>query len=210
MRVVLANITDAPPPHIKRISSPKSSSSAAKRVMDWFRRKSSSRYSAQPQPAATSGDSLSAPGVLVPSADSFRVKDLSRPAQTTPPASSSIVEPKAPVSNTVVASTTDDIHKSTGYLANDPTLTIFVSLKENNLRYHTGVIDQATLTTRAPAVVMQDVINALKVMRIDFKKEGDATLRCIRPSVTSSEALGKEDGDLTQSSEVTVESVSLG
>lgn len=49
------------------------------------------------------------------------------------------------------------------------------------LGIHRGAIDQSTITTKPPTVVMKQVTAVLQTMGIEIQVEGDFKYRCIRP-----------------------------
>jgi len=172
------------PPHHRKSAS----SSAAKKVMDWFRRKGSSRTAQSGHTSISKNshvehgqheDGLLAPGVMVPSAASLRVEAgcPSLPAQHRP----RLEETAQPSLVTVLSSDRSAMMGPDTSSAQplDGSST-FASLEEGMLRYHTGIVDQATLTTMNPSTIMEKVHKTLIDMGIEAKKEGDAKLRCVR------------------------------
>jgi hypothetical protein len=157
--------------------------------MDWFRRKGASRGSAQTSAsgpknafAARHEDVLSSPGVLVPSAASLRVeagRDLPSPSvrDDAPKNSISLQEGKV---YALAHSPAGDLEKKSGGVDPPRSIPSHSMLQEDALRYHTGIVDQAALTTLPPSVVMVNVMSALSELGIEYKFEGDARLRCTR------------------------------
>jgi hypothetical protein len=157
--------------------------------MDWFRRKGVSRATTQTYASgakkasdATHEDILSSPGVLVPSAASLRVeagRDLPLPSARDVSPSIGTIPPEHKVHASLQQLPTDEEIKS-GY--QDPLKDIpsYRMLQETALRFHTGIVDQAALTTLPPSVVLTNVISALLELQIEFKHDGDARLRCTR------------------------------
>lgn len=160
--------------------------------MDWFRRKGSAR-AVHTNHSAHSGisrssyasnsphdDGLLSPGVMVPSAASLRVEA----GHTLPHSRERFLIPEG----VAKSSTTSLLSPASVVSANPERHSVqptegqgaFAALQEGMLRYHTGVVDQATLTTLDPATIMDNVYKALLDMGIDAKKDGDAKLRCVR------------------------------
>lgn len=49
------------------------------------------------------------------------------------------------------------------------------------LGIHRGAIDQSTITTRLPTVVMKQVTEVLQTMGVEIQAESEYNYRCIRP-----------------------------
>jgi len=120
--------------------------------------------------------------VVVPSAASLRVeagRDLPSPAMRggSPNTSISLQERKGYASPHLAAGTLENKSEA---VAPSRSIPSYPMLQEDALRYHTGIVDQAALTTLTPSVVLVNVISALLELDIEYKLEGDARLRCTR------------------------------
>ncbi|WVN90406.1 uncharacterized protein L203_105642 [Cryptococcus depauperatus CBS 7841] len=51
---------------------------------------------------------------------------------------------------------------------------------ESKIRIHTGLVDQSALSTKAPQDVFKEVMQVLRGMGVDMKRESDFKLRCTR------------------------------
>jgi hypothetical protein len=128
-------------------------------------------------------DVLSSPGVLVPSAASLRIeagRDLPQSSLNHPTATVNVVASHREVNPPLLLPPTGLLNGSTPMTSDNPQdPALFAGLHENMLRHHTGIVDQAALTTSAPTVVMMNVVKALTELGIEYKKDGDARLRCM-------------------------------
>lgn len=156
--------------------------------MDWFRRKGSSRAT-HTAPTHISKmrhvpdgqqheDGLLSPGVMVPSAASLRVEAGYPSSRSYDPSGSEGTKLSSAILSSSVSAVSEDPRK--GLPQSSDGVATFAFLQEGMLRYHTGIVDQATLTTMEPAIIMNNVYRALSDMGIEAKKEGDAKLRCVR------------------------------
>ncbi|TYJ54671.1 hypothetical protein B9479_004705 [Cryptococcus floricola] len=54
------------------------------------------------------------------------------------------------------------------------------TFNETSIRVHTGLVDQSALTTKPPQDVFKEVMQVLRGMGVDMKRESDFKLRCTR------------------------------
>ncbi|CAG8609104.1 6632_t:CDS:10 [Ambispora leptoticha] len=132
------------------------SSNAAKKVMDWFRRKS----------LAKSHD-----GPILPTP--AKMPKLQQEAIPNGTSRSKINKSKPPtviVSDPLNTSRASSFSNTTNSLAN----------VESKLRVHHGAVDQSALTSRPPYEVFIVVKQTLVSMGIEIKREGEFKVRCVR------------------------------
>ncbi|CAI2183760.1 7685_t:CDS:2 [Funneliformis geosporum] len=152
------------------------SSNAAKKVMDWFRRKSLAKQDEllnetghEPAKSEQTDNDLS----------SRRPKSKSKRQKNNP--SVVVTQPSSNVNNS-----------SSSRLSMITSANINVDSK---LRAHHGAVDQLALTSRAPYEVFIVVKQTLVSMGIEIKREGDFKVRCIRRKrkvIDNGKPVGKE------------------
>lgn len=161
------------------------SSSAAKKVMDWFRRKSLARETltdlreipnagtaSSPQKPklpvafpATAQMSTTTPTVVITDL-AHEVTAENSESHPTAPSPPSLADSARPGSQ----------RTATTEQAVGSRLTMF----DSRLKVHSGVVDQSALTSRPVPEVLADVLRVLHSMGIDVKKESDYRFRCTR------------------------------
>ncbi|WVQ73870.1 hypothetical protein IAR50_003451 [Cryptococcus sp. DSM 104548] len=65
---------------------------------------------------------------------------------------------------------------------------------ESRIRIHTGLVDQSALTTKPPQDVFKEVMQVLRGMGVDMKRESDFKLRCTRAKKRAAGALAPSAG----------------
>ena len=162
------------------------SSSAARKVMDWFRRKSlakdtlSSLQRGPNESSSTRGPSaVPRRGEPVPNAQNPEIFGSGdRDMKSTQP--TIVVNDGGRSAPTLAAAA--PVPRSS-ILAAPATGTLSSSRAENydaRLKVHSGVVDQSALTSRPVPEVISDVLRVLRSMGIDVKKESDFRFRCTR------------------------------
>ncbi|CAG8500655.1 16498_t:CDS:10 [Dentiscutata heterogama] len=131
-----------------------SSSSAAKKVMDWFRRKSLAKdpTTAPLIPEGTTNGGVSANRVK------SKKRQKNNPALVVTQPNSSTNSPSSSRQSTMTS----------------------VSNVDSKLRIHHGVVDNLALTERPPYEIFIMIKQALVSMGIEIKREGEFKVRCVR------------------------------
>ncbi|RIA85033.1 hypothetical protein C1645_393314 [Glomus cerebriforme] len=136
------------------------SSNAAKKVMDWFRRKS----------LAKQQDELLGHGpAKIPKVEQTDNDNSSRRSKN---------KTKRQKNNPSVVVTQPN--SNTPSSSRQSTMTSANSNVDSKLRVHHGAVDQSALTSRAPYEVFIVVKQTLVSMGIEIKREGDFKVRCVR------------------------------
>ncbi|KAK4684404.1 hypothetical protein P7C73_g5776, partial [Tremellales sp. Uapishka_1] len=182
------------------------SSSAAKKVMDWFRRKSLAKDTLT---------GLKTAGARSDSTYSFVRVSESLPRSTLPSRTAPSEANLAMSSTSSIAPTAEDVRNPTvvvmeparqplesavnkvniGLGLSSPNVNkssiINDSLRmppppspsysEQKMRVHTGLVDQSALSSKPPKEVVVEVLRVLQEMGMDIKKENDFRFRCTRP-----------------------------
>ena len=174
-----------------RVGRLESSTNAARRVMDWFRKRS------QRQAPSSKGISpIEASGEIAHTANRVSVRN-SRPissfgASTGPFASeitgSMLKSPTSPLATQTQISETNN--ETRPYSLARPSLSR-PDLHKDTAPIHRGLIDQNTLTTKHPEEIMSILEGVLTGMNISFKHESPFRLRCVHQGQQSSETTGQ-------------------
>ncbi|CAG8528779.1 8474_t:CDS:10 [Dentiscutata erythropus] len=132
-----------------------SSSSAAKKVMDWFRRKSLAK---DPTTAPLIPTGTTNGGVSANRTKSKTKRQKNNPALVVTQPNSSANSPSSSRQSTMTS----------------------VSNVDTKLRIHHGVVDNLALTERPPYEIFIVIKQALVSMGIEIKREGEFKVRCVR------------------------------
>lgn len=133
-----------------------SSSSAAKKVMDWFRRKSLAKDSSTASHIPTKLGTTN--GV-----------SANRPKN----------KPKRQKNNPAVVVTQPNSSANSSSSSRQSTMTSVTNV-DSKLRIHHGVVDNLALTERPPYEIFIVIKQALVSMGIEIKREGEFKVRCVR------------------------------
>ncbi|GAA98916.1 uncharacterized protein L969DRAFT_104375 [Mixia osmundae IAM 14324] len=174
-----------------------SAGNKAKRVMDWFRWRSTSRDTATENPP------------LAPEIERLRASFDNRSRASTPSVPASTGQGTASSTKTApspivaaTATTTPPLsaankpdqaaeREKKPEAKNKEATVVAEPFNEARLRFHHGAVDQNAITSRPPVLVMDDVRKVLWDMGIEVVSEGDFKVKCVRKSRKKASAADK-------------------